>query len=74
MATLLNHIQCWMQRSIDETEERMEQKMSHPMERKIMELHHCLDAFGLRVLSRPAPPRDVFMIYCGFMVFLMFFP
>ena len=37
----------------------MERKMAQHTERKIMEVHQCLDAFELRVLARPAPPVDV---------------
>ena len=59
MATLLHHIQSWMQRSITEAEERLERKMVQHTERKIVEVHQCLDAFELRVLARPAPPVDV---------------
>ena len=55
MATLLHHIQPWMQKSITESEARMERKM----QRKIAEVHRRLDAFELRVLARPAPPVDV---------------
>ena len=55
MATLLHHIQPWMQKSITESEARMERKM----QRKIAEVHRRLDAFVLRVLARPAPPVDV---------------
>ena len=55
MATLLHHIQPWMQNSITESEARMERKM----QRKIAEVHQRLDAFELRVLARPAPPVDV---------------
>ena len=55
MATLLDHIQPWMQNSITESEARMESKM----QRKITEVHQRLDAFELRVLARPAPPVDV---------------
>ena len=55
MATLLHHIQPWMQKSITESEARMERKM----QRKIAEVHQRLDAFELRVLARPAPPVDV---------------
>ena len=59
MATLLHHIQLWMQRSITESEERLERKMMHFTERKIAEVNQRLDAFELRVLARPAPPGDV---------------
>ena len=59
MATLLHHIQPWMQRSITETEECLERKMVQYTERKIAEVHLSLDAFELRVLARPAPPVDV---------------
>ena len=59
MATLLHHIQPWMQRSIIEAEKRLEWKMVQYTERKIAEVHRCLDAFELRVLARPAHPVDV---------------
>ena len=39
MATLLHHIQPWMQRSIGEAEERIKRKMPQHTERKIMEVH-----------------------------------
>ena len=59
MATLLHHIQPWMQKAITESEERLERKMVQYTERKIVEVHQCLDAFELRVLAQPAPPVDV---------------
>ena len=59
MVTLLHHIQPWMQRSITESEERLERKMMKFTERKIAEVNQRLDAFELRVLARPAPPVDV---------------
>ena len=59
MATLLHHIQPWMQRSIAQAEGRLERRMNQHTERKIAEVHQCLDAFELRVLARPAPPVDV---------------
>ena len=59
MATLLHHIQPWMQKSITESEERLERKMVQFTERKIVEVHQRLDAFEWRVLARPAPPVDV---------------
>ena len=59
MATLLHHIQPWMQKSITESEERLERKMVQYTERKIDEVHQCLDAFELRVLALPSPPVDV---------------
>ena len=59
MATLLHHIQSWMQKSITELEERLEQKIIQYTERKIAEVHQCLDAFKLRVLARTAPQVDV---------------
>ena len=55
MATLLHHIQPWMQNSIAESEARMDRQM----QRKIAKVHQRLDAFELRVLARPAPPIDV---------------
>ena len=59
MGTLLHHIQPWVQRSITESEERLERKMMQFIERKIAEVNRCLDAFELRVLARPAPLVDV---------------
>ena len=59
MDTLLHHIQSWMQRSITEAEERLEQKMVQHTERKIAEVHQRLDAFEFWVLARPAPLVDV---------------
>ena len=59
MATLLNHIQPWMQKSITESEACLERKMQHFTKRKIAEVNQHLDAFELRVLARPAPPMDV---------------
>ena len=55
MATLLHHIQPWMQKSITESEARIERKM----QRKIVEVNERLDAFKLIVLARPAPQVDV---------------
>ena len=59
MATLLHHIQPWMQKSITESEVRLYRKMQQFTERKIAEVNQRLDAFELRVLARPAPPVDV---------------
>ncbi|XP_069142887.1 uncharacterized protein [Solanum lycopersicum] len=55
MATLLHHIQPWMQKATTESEARIERKM----QRKSTEVHQRLDAFELRVLARPAPMVDV---------------
>ena len=55
MATLLHQIQPWMQKAITESAARMARKM----QRKINEVHQCLDVVKLRVLARPAPPVDV---------------
>ena len=59
MATLLHHIQPWIQRSITEIEERLEQKMVPHTERKIAEVHQRLDVFESRVLAWPNRPVDV---------------
>ena len=59
MATIMHHIQPWMQRSIVEEEERLERRMVQHTERKIVEFHQRLDAFELRVLARPSPQVDV---------------
>ena len=59
MATLLQHMQPWMQKSITESEERLERKMQQFTERKIAEVNQRLDAFELREIARPALPVDV---------------
>ena len=59
MATLLHHIQPWMQRSIAEAQECLEWRMIQHIERKISVVHQRLDAFELRVLARPSPQVDV---------------
>ena len=59
MDTLLHHIHPWMQRSVVETEERLQRRMVQHTERKIAEVHQRLDVFELRVLARPDPPVDV---------------
>ena len=48
-----------MQKSITESEERLERKMVHFTERKIAEVNQLLDDFELRVLARPAPLVDM---------------
>ena len=65
MATLRHHIQPWMQKSITESEERLERKMVQYTERKIAEVHQRLDAFELRVLSRPSLQWSVHSLGCG---------
>ena len=47
IVTLLQHIHPWMQRSIAEVEERVEQRMVQHTEWKIAEVHQRLDAFDL---------------------------
>ena len=59
MATLLHHIQPWMQKSITELEERLERKMVQYTERKIAEVHQRLYTFKFWVLAPLAPPVDV---------------
>ncbi|KAG5594815.1 hypothetical protein H5410_036047 [Solanum commersonii] len=59
MATLLNHIQPWMQKSIAESEARMERRMEGMMDRKVQAVNKCLDAFELRVLERSTPAIDL---------------
>ena len=51
MATLLHHIQSWMQKSITESEAHLERKMQQFTERKIVEVNQRLDDFELRVLA-----------------------
>uniref|UniRef100_M1DUI3 Integrase core domain containing protein n=1 Tax=Solanum tuberosum TaxID=4113 RepID=M1DUI3_SOLTU len=59
MATLLHHIQPWMQNSIAESEARMERRMEGMMDRKVKAVNKRLDAFELRVLERSAPGIDL---------------
>uniref|UniRef100_M1DFE2 Integrase core domain containing protein n=1 Tax=Solanum tuberosum TaxID=4113 RepID=M1DFE2_SOLTU len=62
MATLLHHIQPWMQKSIAEFEARMERRMEGMMDRKVQAVNKRLDAFELRVLGRSAPTIDLFAL------------
>uniref|UniRef100_M1DJL9 Integrase core domain containing protein n=1 Tax=Solanum tuberosum TaxID=4113 RepID=M1DJL9_SOLTU len=55
MATLLHHIQPWMQKSIAESEAMIKGMM----DRKVQVVNKRLDAFELRVLERPAPATDL---------------
>uniref|UniRef100_M1DVI5 Integrase core domain containing protein n=1 Tax=Solanum tuberosum TaxID=4113 RepID=M1DVI5_SOLTU len=55
MATLLHHIQPWMQKLIAESEARMERRMEGMMDRKVQAVNKRLDVFELRVLERSAP-------------------
>uniref|UniRef100_M1DDK9 Integrase core domain containing protein n=1 Tax=Solanum tuberosum TaxID=4113 RepID=M1DDK9_SOLTU len=59
MATLLQHIQPWMQNSIAESEARIEGRMEGMMDRKVQAVNKRLDAFELRVLERSAPATDL---------------
>uniref|UniRef100_M1E150 Integrase core domain containing protein n=1 Tax=Solanum tuberosum TaxID=4113 RepID=M1E150_SOLTU len=59
MATLLHHIQPWMQKSIDEYEARMERRMEGMMDRKVQAVNKRLDAFELRALELSAPAIDL---------------
>ena len=59
IATLLHHIQPWMKRFIAEAEERLERRMVKHTERKIAEVHQCLDDSELWVLVLPAHQVDV---------------
>ena len=63
MATLLHHIQPWMQRSIAEAEERLERRMVQHTEGKIVEVHQRLDAFELWVLAHRAPQVAVSTVF-----------
>ncbi|KAG5631012.1 hypothetical protein H5410_002729 [Solanum commersonii] len=51
MATLLHHIQSWMQKLIAESEARMERRMEGMMDQKVQAVNKRLDAFKLRVLE-----------------------
>ena len=59
MDTLLHHIHPWMQKSIAEAEDRIDKRVAQQMERKIQAVNQRLDAFELRVLTRPAPTIDL---------------
>ncbi|KAG5615083.1 hypothetical protein H5410_014907 [Solanum commersonii] len=62
MATLLHHIQPWMQKSIAKFEARMEHWMEGMMDRKVQAINKHLDAFELRVLDRSSPAIDLFTL------------
>uniref|UniRef100_M1DAM0 Integrase core domain containing protein n=1 Tax=Solanum tuberosum TaxID=4113 RepID=M1DAM0_SOLTU len=59
MATLLHHIQSWMQKSIAESEARIERRMEGMMDWKVQSINKRLDAFELRVLERSALAIDL---------------
>ena len=59
IATLLHHIQPWMQKSIVEVEDRVEKNIALQMERKIQAVHQRLNAFQFRVLAWPSPTIDL---------------
>uniref|UniRef100_M1D9P3 Integrase core domain containing protein n=1 Tax=Solanum tuberosum TaxID=4113 RepID=M1D9P3_SOLTU len=59
MATLLHHVRPWMQKSIVESESRMERRMESMMDQKVQAINKRLDAFELRVVERPAPTTDL---------------
>uniref|UniRef100_M1DQX5 Integrase core domain containing protein n=1 Tax=Solanum tuberosum TaxID=4113 RepID=M1DQX5_SOLTU len=58
MATLLHHVKPWMQKSIAESEARMEKRMATVVDQKVQAVHKRLDAFELRVLTRSVPVTD----------------
>ncbi|KAG5591370.1 hypothetical protein H5410_041884 [Solanum commersonii] len=60
MATLLHHIQPWMQKSIAESEARVEHRMEDIMDRKVQAVNNCLDAFE----PSPRRPRRHRLIRC----------
>lgn len=51
MATLVHHIQSWIQKSTDETEERIKKWVSKQMEQQILAVHKCLNQFELHILA-----------------------
>ncbi|KAK4733799.1 hypothetical protein R3W88_008060 [Solanum pinnatisectum] len=60
MATLLHHVKPWMQKSIAESEARMERRMETMMDQKVQAIHKRQHAFELRVIERPTPTTDLF--------------
>uniref|UniRef100_M1DYU8 Integrase core domain containing protein n=1 Tax=Solanum tuberosum TaxID=4113 RepID=M1DYU8_SOLTU len=62
MATVLHHIQPWMQKSIAESEARMERRIEGMMDQKVQAVNKRLDAFELRILERSAPAIDIFAL------------
>uniref|UniRef100_M1DI55 Integrase core domain containing protein n=1 Tax=Solanum tuberosum TaxID=4113 RepID=M1DI55_SOLTU len=59
MATLLHHIQPWMQKSIAESEARIERRMEGMMDWKVQAINKRLDAFELCILERSASAIDL---------------
>lgn len=55
MTTLLHYIQPWMQKSIGEAEDQIENKVAQQTERKILAVNQCFDLFELRDLAQPSP-------------------
>uniref|UniRef100_M1DN05 Integrase core domain containing protein n=1 Tax=Solanum tuberosum TaxID=4113 RepID=M1DN05_SOLTU len=59
IATLLHHIQPWMQKTIAEFEAIIERRMEGMMDRKVQAVNKRLDAFEFRVLERSALAIDL---------------
>uniref|UniRef100_M1DFS1 Integrase core domain containing protein n=1 Tax=Solanum tuberosum TaxID=4113 RepID=M1DFS1_SOLTU len=51
IATLLQHVKPWMQRSISESETRMERRIKHMMNLKVQAINKYRDSIELRVLE-----------------------
>ncbi|KAG5580200.1 hypothetical protein H5410_050827 [Solanum commersonii] len=56
MATLLHHIQPWMQKSIAESEARVERRMEDMMDWKVQAVNNRLDALAESPRSDPPSP------------------
>uniref|UniRef100_M1DDF7 Integrase core domain containing protein n=1 Tax=Solanum tuberosum TaxID=4113 RepID=M1DDF7_SOLTU len=59
MTTLLHHVWSWMQKSIAESETKLERRMESMMDQKVQAVNKRLDAFDLRVLERSAMTTDL---------------
>uniref|UniRef100_M1DW87 Integrase core domain containing protein n=1 Tax=Solanum tuberosum TaxID=4113 RepID=M1DW87_SOLTU len=59
MATLLQLMRSWMQRAIEESATRVDQRMEQMMDRKVQTMHEPLDTFELCVLEQPSPTTNI---------------
>uniref|UniRef100_M1DEL4 Integrase core domain containing protein n=1 Tax=Solanum tuberosum TaxID=4113 RepID=M1DEL4_SOLTU len=57
--TLLHHVKPWMQKSIVESEVRMDRRMETIIEQKVQAIHNGPNAFKFRVLARPDPVTNL---------------
>lgn len=59
MDALMYHMHPWKQKSIAKAEDLIKKRVAQQTEKNISMVHKCVNAFELRVLSRPTPTIDL---------------